>query len=121
MPHEGRMNKATDPVSAFESVREQFLRYVQTAFGTRFPDVEAEREQLLRTTDVFCKDPWIEPLPRYVRTGKTIRDLGADDVPGLSDAERADFEHLALAGLVGTYPLYRHQLEMLRAAMSGRN
>src|ERR1700726_646291 len=112
---------AKDPISSFESVRDQFLLYIKTAFGTRFPALEEERERLLRLPGVFCQPPWIEPVPRYCSTGKTIRDLKEADLPGLSAEECEDFKALAIAGLIGDFPLYSHQLEMLRLALSGRN
>ena len=67
---------AMNPLSSFESVRDQFLLYLKTAFGTRFPALEQERESLLRLPGVFCQPPWIEPLPQYKRAGKTVNDLG---------------------------------------------
>lgn len=114
-------NVPMDPLSSFASARDQFLLYIKTAFGTRFPAIEEERERLLREPGVFCQPPWIEPLPRYQRSTKTIRDLTEEDLPGLSAEERDDFKTLASAGLVGDYRLYRHQLAMLRMALSGQN
>ncbi|MEO8381596.1 MAG: DEAD/DEAH box helicase [Acidobacteriota bacterium] len=110
-----------DPISAFDSVRDQFLRYVRTAFGTRFPAIEAERQALLQQPEAFSQPPWIEPVPRYRQTKKTVSDIDSVDVPGLNPQTIADFQALASAGLVGDYPLYRHQLDMLRFATSGRN
>jgi DEAD/DEAH box helicase domain-containing protein len=110
-----------DPLSAFEHVRDQFLLYVQTAFGTRFPAIERERATLLRTPKTFCQPPWIEPLPRYEDTGKKIGDLTAADTPGLSAEVRSEFQALARCGLIGDYPLFEHQLTMLKDALSGEN
>jgi ATP-dependent helicase YprA (DUF1998 family) len=114
-----------DPVGAFERIRDNFLLYVKTAFKTQFPSVEAEREALLRRTTpddpgVFYQDPWIEPLPRY-RTVKRISELDAGDVPNLECGEMDDFKQFVACGLVGDFPLFRHQLEMLRNAMGGQN
>ncbi|HEX8253530.1 MAG TPA: DEAD/DEAH box helicase, partial [Thermoanaerobaculia bacterium] len=110
-----------DPISAHESVRDEFLRYIQTAFGTRYPAIEEEREALLSRPGAFCQPPWIEPLPRYRQTGKGIDSLTAADVPGLSPEALAAFRRLAACGLVGGYPLYTHQLRMLHDAAAGRN
>ena len=114
-----------DPVGAFEKIRDNFLLYVKTAFQTQFPSVEAEREALLRRTaaddpGVFYQDPWIEPLPRY-QSGRRISELGAADLPNLSEGDLADFKAFSARGLVGDFPLFRHQIEMLRLAMSGQN
>ena len=110
-----------DPLSAFETVRDQFLLYIKTAFGTRYPSFEEEHESLLRIPGAFCQEPWIEPLPRYRRTDKTIKNLTAQDVPNMSEEALRDFKLLAQCGLIGDYPLYSHQLAMLKAARDGRN
>ena len=33
-----------DPIGAFEEIRENFILYIKTAFGTRFPTLEADRK-----------------------------------------------------------------------------
>ena len=114
-----------DPVGAFEKIRDNFLLYIKTAFQTQFPSVESEREALLRRTapddpGVFYQDPWIEPLPRY-QTGKRISELGAVDVPNLDAGALADFKAFSEQGLIGDFPLFSHQIEMLRLGMSGQN
>ena len=110
-----------DPVGAFDTVRENFILYVKTAFGTRFAGLELERERLLRQSTVFCREPWIEPLSRYESSEKTVSDLSPEDVPGLSGDALEDFKSLASLRLTGNYELYRHQAEMLRKALSGEN
>jgi Lhr-like helicase len=110
-----------DPVGAFKKIRKNFLLYIKTAFATRFPEIEQEREEILRQYGVFCQEPWIEPLPRYKRSGKTIHQLELTDVPGLNETTLKEFQELAACGLVGDYQLYSHQLEMLKKALSGQN
>ncbi len=111
----------TDPVGAFEKVRESLILYIKTAFGTQFPSFEADREGLLRQPAVLCQEPWIEPLPRYEGSGKQIKDLTAADVPGLDSEAVDDFQALAACGLIGSYELRRHQLEMLTRTLSGED
>lgn len=110
-----------DPIGAFDKIRNNFLLYIKTAFGTQFPEIEKERERRLRQPGVFHQEPWIEPLPRYQKSGKTINNLGIPDVPGLDEAALQDFQELASCGLVGDYELYTHQVEMLRRALAGQN
>lgn len=110
-----------DPINAFNTIRDNFLLYIKTAFGTQFPEIEQERERLLRQPGAFHQEPWIEPMPRYKRSGKTINDLDISDVPGLEESAVQDFKELASKGLVGNYELYSHQLEMLRKALAGQN
>jgi ATP-dependent helicase YprA (DUF1998 family) len=108
-----------DPAGAFRTVRDNLILYVKTAFGTRFPGLEEERERLLRQSTVFCREPWIEPLPRYQSSGKTVQDLTPAEVPGLSPEAIQDLKDLASLRLAGDYQLHRHQAEMLQKALSG--
>ncbi len=110
-----------DVVSAFEKVRESYIGYVKTAFGTQFPGLEAERERLLRQPGVIFQEPWIEPRQQYESSGKKVGDLEPTDVPGFGPKDLVDFKTLAACGLIGDFALHRHQVEMLRTALSGAN
>jgi DEAD/DEAH box helicase domain-containing protein len=109
-----------DPLGAFEQVRDNFLLYIKTAFSTRFPGIESERERLLRETKTFCQEPWIEPLPKY-ESGKRLLEIGPKDIPSIDPTSLKDFQNLALCGLVKDFPLYSHQIEMLQKALAGNN
>lgn len=109
-----------DPIGSFEKIQSNFLLYIKTAFATKFPSVEEEREALLNRPGVFRQEPWIEPLARYKRI-KKIAELSPADVPGLKGEQITDFINLASCGLVGDYKLFGHQLEMLHRAASGQN
>jgi len=110
-----------DPIGAFQEIRENFILYVKTAFGTKFPTIEAEREALLRRNGVLTQEPWIEPLPRYESSGKTIADLTTRHLPGLSATSRELFKSLVACGLFGDAKLHSHQAEMLTKVLEGRN
>lgn len=114
-----------DPIGAFDRIRDNFLLYVRTAFKTQFPSLEAERAALLlRTAEdepgVFYQDPWLEPIPRY-EPAKRLAEFEPGDVPDLDGDDLAGFVGLCRQGLVGDYPLYTHQVEMLRRVMQGQN
>lgn len=111
-----------DPIGSFETIKENFIRYVKTAFGTKFEGVEKERYDLLNYDKVLYRKPWIEPLPDYVSSGKKINDLTAEDLGNaLSEAETNTFKGLVNTGLVGNFPLHSHQAEMLKQALLGNN
>ena len=110
-----------DVIRAFDKVRDSYIDYVKTAFGTQYPGLEAERERLLRRPGAICQEPWIEPIPRYRTSGKRIRDLTANELPGFSQAEIEAFQGLVSCGLAGEYELYEHQIEMLRKALASEN
>ncbi|MGA2224795.1 MAG: DEAD/DEAH box helicase [Syntrophobacteraceae bacterium] len=109
-----------DPIGAFEKIRDNFILYLKTAFGTQFPGLEREREAMLRIPGILNQQPWIEPLPRY-QTDRPLADLGPRDLPGMTPDALARFRDLALCGLVGNFPLYTHQISMLQHAMAGQN
>ncbi len=110
-----------DPINAFNTIRDNFLLYIKTAFGTQFPEIEQERERLLRQPGAFHQEPWIEPMSRYQKSGKTINDLDISNVPGLDESALQDFKQFASCGLVGNYELYSHQIKMLLQALAGQN
>ena len=112
----------TDPLGAFERLRDNFILYVQTAYRTRFPSLELEREALLRTAGEFHQIPFIEPRFKY-QGFRTLDALDDGDLPGLSGLCRAAFLNLLRAGLFGGTQarLYRHQVLMLSMVLGGRS
>ena len=116
-----------NPIYAYKEIKDNFLLYVKTAFGTRYESIEKEREELLRKDQVASREPWIEPLPAYQNVeredGKLrISTLTAYDLPGMNDQARDLYKDFIVRGLVqGDYPIYSHQAEMLRKALEGKN
>lgn len=111
-----------DPIGSFETIKENFIRYVKTAFGTKFENVEKERYDLLNYDKVLYRKPWIEPLPDYVSSGKKVNDLTIEDLGNvLNEVEANTFKGLVNTGLVGNFPLHSHQTEMLKQALLGNN
>ena len=110
-----------DSISAFDGVRDSYIDYVKTAFGTQFQGFEAERERLLREPGTISQEPWIEPIPRYKSSGKKVVDMTAADLPGLTPGEIKALHGLASCGLIGDFELYDHQLELLSKVLSGTN
>ena len=109
-----------DPIGAFEKIRDNFILYLKTAFGTQFPGLEREREAMLRRPGILNQEPWIEPMPRY-ETDRALADLQPNDLPGMNQATLERFKALALSGLVSSFDLYTHQIRMLRHAVAGQN
>ncbi len=110
-----------DPGYAYSSIGEEFLRYVRTAFGTRFPGLEIERQRLLEKEGVFTRQPWVEPLPRFQTSGRHLSDLTPEDL-SLGPESCAEFASLAGAGLFNReYELHQHQFDMLARALRGEN
>src|SRR5258708_8541412 len=109
-----------DPIGAFNKVRDNLLLYLKTAFGTQFPSLEREREDLLRDEPVLTREPWIELQPRYMLSGKTVTALTPFDVEGFSADHCRDFGEFAGHGLI-VFELFTHQLHTLRLYARGSN
>ncbi len=124
-----------DPLGAYDNVKANLIRYIQTAFGTRYESVNSEKEELLNATTALSQDPWIEPLPRYLSSHKGMlveeRDIRIDGTEELEMADLGniipsqafqDFKEFVTCGLFPKgRPLYKHQLEMLKSALDGKN
>lgn len=112
-----------DPIHAFDVIKDNYIRYVETAFDTKFDSVDAERRDLLNTDKVLYREPWIEPLPDYKPSTVTVPGLSREDVSNaLNEHELALFRGLTATGLFpGKFPLHYHQADMLKKAMAGRN
>lgn len=108
-----------NPIQVFEKIRDNFILYLETAFGTRYPDFEEERNALMKRDKVFARAPWVEPLPSYKPSDFTIE--GITNIPNLNDSELAIFKRIVSAGLFGTQQMYQHQWEMLTQVMAGNH
>ncbi|MCK5543134.1 MAG: DEAD/DEAH box helicase [Desulfobacterales bacterium] len=111
-----------DPIGAFDAIKENFIRYLKTAFKTKFDSLEKEREELVNKDRVLYREPWVELLPEYLSSNKNIFDLDNDDLPGMEGVDIKIFKGLVSQGLVPEkIKLYSHQVEMLKAGLQGKN
>lgn len=111
-----------DPIGTFDDLKQDIIRYVKTAFCTRFPTIETERAGRLGMNGMLSQEPWIEPLPNYVSSHKKINDLSVIDLPNMTGNEMELFKGLVQCGLFrGDIELYQHQQEMLLNSLKGRN
>lgn len=112
-----------NPIQSFDSIKNNYIRYIETAFGTRFEKLEEERRDLLNTDKVLYREPWIELLPDYQSSGKKIDSLTPADVAGSMTLEQLNiFKDLVKCGLFpANIPMYHHQAKMLNDAMGGKH
>ncbi|CAI0725183.1 DEAD/DEAH box helicase [Serratia ficaria] len=117
-----------NPLETFESIRDFYIAYLETAFRIGSPAIQGYRRELLEKQGTLCADLFLEPMPRYRDYGLTISDLrdaskGETWLPGFTAQQRAAFIDLCLGGLLprdlkdvtkGRFKLYTHQLEMLQ-------
>ncbi|MDB9859204.1 DEAD/DEAH box helicase, partial [Flavobacteriaceae bacterium] len=112
-----------NPLGIFEKVKEGYISYIKTAFGTRYEEFESNRENLLNTDKVLYRQPWIEPLLEYKSAeGKKIKNLTEKDLSGFTKKDVELFNGFVSKGLfTGDFPLYEHQYRMLQSALEGNN
>lgn len=55
----------TSPQNLFDRLRETYLRYLDSPFDLRYPELVAERRQLLDKDGQIYRLPLIEPVPAY--------------------------------------------------------
>lgn len=115
------MPEIINPLCPIARVRDDLIKYVETAFGTRFASFEEERHRLLSRPGVLTTEPILELLPSYV-TDKLVRDLDEHDLPTLDPDDIRVFKAIVAArgGLFDRpLPLYEHQIKMLRSSLEG--
>ena len=113
-----------NPIAMFEGLRDIYFRYLDSPFDLRYPDLVAERRQLLDRDGRLYRYPLIEPVPAYQTSRQTFSQvayaaLGAHWTPA---------EINALVGMVscGMFPpnreLYMHQREVFeQSVVRGRD
>ena len=111
-----------DPIQAFEEIKNSFKLYVQTRFKTQFESVEEEREKRLDEKGLFYQQPWVELIRKYESSGKSVSDLNKQDLKDFSNEQLEDFKSFIQAGLITEdYQLYKHQYQMLKNSLAGKN
>src|SRR6478735_4716954 len=93
-----------DPVGGFERIRELYMSYLDTAFRVRRRDLAEARRALLRTPGTLATTPFLEPVPRYKTSLKSLADLIDDEaannpLASLPREARRAFAELAVSGL----------------------
>jgi Lhr-like helicase len=65
----------SNPLALFDDLREMYLRYLDSPFDIRYPDLVAERRRLLNVDGRIFRQPLIEPTPAYQSSGQTFQSL----------------------------------------------
>ena len=62
----------SNPIALFEDLRDMYLRYLDSPFDLRYPDLVAERRALLNVDGRLFRQPLIEPIPAYQSSNQTF-------------------------------------------------
>lgn len=120
-----------DPIGALEKIKENYRRYFDTMYkfrektdndvdGSLYNDLNQRKEELWNpqtgTPRDLYNDPYIELLPEYESSGKTLSELLYEE-PYKTELSHLNshFVDFVQAGLM-PYKPYHHQIEMLRKA-----
>jgi len=110
-----------DPIGSFIKLRDNFITYVETAFGTKFSSIEKQRAELLVTPGILAQFPVVECLPSYETADKVTTLSTSDFNSKIGEDDLTKFKEFVSCGLIGDYPLFKHQKEMLIRAHSNEN
>ena len=83
----------SNPIALFDELREMYLRYLDSPFDLRYPELVAERRDLLNVDGRLFRQPLIEPIPAYRSSNQTLpRNCSGSAREFLeSDADRGPF------------------------------
>jgi len=98
----------SDPLTTFEQLRDEFIRYYETPFAVRDEGVTKERHDLLLEDRVIAREPWLEPVVPYKNVPHDVAE--SCRLAGAS-ADLAEFAGLGL--LDPSFNLRTHQEEAL--------
>lgn len=103
----------SNPFVLSETLNDVYLRYLNSPFALRQPDVTQERRQLLSVDGRISRHLLVEPVPAYERTAMNIQSACQTLLAGShSSTEIQDIADFISQGLFSTgWTLYRHQLE----------
>jgi hypothetical protein len=104
----------TNPIALHDSLRDLYLRYLDSAMPLRHDELNAERQELFRSDGIIGQPPLIEPIPRYAET-VTLADacaqLAREHRAAPAAWTLAEFAEFAASGLFPDHRrLYSHQL-----------
>jgi Lhr-like helicase len=105
-----------DPITTFESIRDAYLRYLDSPFWLRYQALREERRQMLNQDRKLYREPMIEPLPPYELSDHNVAQACA------ALGVQPDVAEFLAQGLFPDRQrrLYRHQFEAWQASRQGQ-
>jgi DEAD/DEAH box helicase domain-containing protein len=109
------------PQEAFDQIKESYIRYLMGAYQTKEPNIEKQREELLKTPGKIFQEPYVELLPEYKSYNKPVIEWIYEDWKSIFDCKDSfnAFKCLISSGLINGYSPYTHQVNMLKTLERG--
>lgn len=114
----------SNPIALFDDLREMYLRYLDSPFDLRYPDLVTERRALLNLDGRIFRPPLIEPTPAYEQIGQSFHGMAHSLLsPAWSRAEIADFADFVSLELFPPNRIpYTHQEQVFEeSVVNGRD
>src|SRR5258708_6595726 len=114
----------SNPIALFEDLRDMYLRYLDSPFDLRYPDLVAERRGLLNVDGRLFRQPLIEPIPAYQSSNQTFQAIAQARLGGVwSNTEIVDLADFVSLELFppSRFP-YEHQDQVFsESVVNGRD
>ncbi len=112
-----------NPLRLFENLRDMYLRYLDSPFDLRYPDLIAERRQLLDQDGRIYRHPLIEPVPAYRNSGESFGQAAQALLGGVwQPGEVADVVSFISQGLFPPdWVLHQHQRDVFEEVVVNGN
>lgn len=112
-----------NPIQLFNLLREMYLRYLDSPFDIRYPDLVSERRRLLNEDGRIFREPLIEPVPLYERDRRTFSGFAQETLTGLWPEQHINdlAEFVSLELFPDTRRPYTHQCDVFREAVLNGN
>ncbi len=112
-----------DPLGSFYRIREQYIRYLETAFRIRNKAVSLERRHLMEDPGQLATEPFFEPIARYQSVSWDMGSIESEETSPLqkfNERTRSTVANVLRAGLFDDNSIkpYTHQIEMLRRGLN---
>jgi DEAD/DEAH box helicase domain-containing protein len=113
----------SSPIALFDDLREMYLRYLDSPFDLRYPDLVAERRALLDVDGRIYRRPLIEPVPAYQSSNQTFQAIAQNLLGGSwSSADIADLANFVALELFPSNRLpYTHQEQVFAESVVNGN
>jgi len=113
----------SNPLTLFDDLREMYLRYLDSPFDLRYPDLLTERRALLNTDGRLFRQPLIEPIPAYQSSNNTFQGIAQSLLgPSWSAADIADLANFVSLELFPPSRVpYAHQEQVFAESVVNGN
>ncbi len=112
-----------NPLQLFDSLCEMYIRYLESPFDLRYPQLRQERRDLLNQDGHIYRQPLIEPVPPYELCGQTVSAMVQSLLGGSWRTEQIDDlgNFLSLELFPSSRQPYSHQREVFRETVINGN